>query len=341
MGILLRLGGAQLGPAVVGQHLGENVRERERRKCLRNGEGLIVLRHRGAAHRGPAAGIEAVESLHAERRHDLPHPVAPVIEEEDPVAILDRRHRQPVAVMHERPHELVGLAALVGGLHRQHRVLGGDADTMGDGVVRRAGAIPALVAVHAVVAPRERCDIDAAARDPAHVEQQRAHDLGAEGRGRVAAIEEAMNGDVRHLEPHGQFDTGEQVTVERVHAAGTEESHQVQRAAGLSQPATELLQHGQLIELTPFDALRDAHEVLRHHPPRTEVEVPDFAVAHLSRGKPDGEFTGIEESAGAAVPEPGPGGRVRHGDRVALLFGPVTPAVQHHEHDWSAMPGNV
>ena len=103
----------------------------------------------------------------------------------------------------------------------------------------------------------------------------------------------------------------------------------------------EFLEHGELVELAPLDALGDAHEVLRDHATGAQVEVPDFAVAHLSDREPDGEFAGIEEGARVVVPQPVPGGRVRHRDGIALPLGPVSPAVEHHEHDWSVMPGNV
>ena len=160
------------------------------------------------------------------------------------------------------------------------------------------------------------------------------------GRG-VATVEEAVDGDVRHLEPHAQLDAGEQVAVERVHATGAEQPDQVQRAAGLPEPGAELLQHRQLVELAPLDALRDAHEILRHHAPGAEVEVAHLAVAHLADGEPDGESARVEQRAGVAVPEPLPGGRVRERDGIALALGPVAPPVEHHEHDRSAMPDVV
>ena len=255
MRVLLRFRRAKLGAPVVGQDLGQDVRQRERREGLGNGERLVILRHGGATDRRPAAGVEAGEAIHAQCGDDLAHPVAPVVEEEDPVAILDRGDRQPVAVMYERPHELVGFAALVRRLHREDGMLRGDADAMRDGVVRRPGAVPPLVAVHPVVPPSERSDVDAAARNAPHVEQQRAHHLGAErGRG-VASVEESMDRDVRHLEPHAELDAGEQVAVERVHAAGAEQPDQVKRAAGLPEPGAELLQHRQAGRTRPRSML--------------------------------------------------------------------------------------
>ena len=47
----------------------------------------------------------------------------------------------------------------------------------------------------------------------------------------VAAVEKPVDGDGRHPVPDAELDAGEQVAVERVHAAGAEQAHEVQGAA--------------------------------------------------------------------------------------------------------------
>ena len=334
MRVLLRLRRAQLREAVVGQHLGEDARERERRERLRDREGAVVLRHGDGLDAGPLHR-EAVEGGQRECADDLAHPVAAIVEEEDAVAFLERRHRPPIAVVHQRPHELVGLAALVGGLHREHRMLHRDADPMRDGVVRGLRALPATVAVHAVVAAGERRDVHPIPGDASHVEQQRAHHLGAERRRAVAAVEETVNGDPGHAKPHAQLDAREQVPVERMHATRAEEADEVQRAARLPQVRAEFEERRQGVEVAALDGLGDADEVLRHHAAGAQVEVPDFAVAHLSFGKPDGEFARVEQRARMSAPQCLPVGRAGQCDRVSLAFRTIAPAVEHAQHDWA------
>ena len=75
------------------------------------------------ARRGAVADVEPIESVQRQRRHNLAHPVAAIVEEEDAVAVPHRTDRYSLSHVDQRADELVGLAPLVGGLHRQHRVL--------------------------------------------------------------------------------------------------------------------------------------------------------------------------------------------------------------------------
>ena len=45
VGVLLGLRGPELGAALLRQDFGQDAGQAEGRKCLRNGEGLVVLRH--------------------------------------------------------------------------------------------------------------------------------------------------------------------------------------------------------------------------------------------------------------------------------------------------------
>ena len=84
-------------------------------------------------------------------------------------------------------------------------------------------------------------------------------------------------------------------------------------------------------EIPSLDALGDAHQILRHHPPGAEIEVAHLAVAHLAGRKPDGEPAGVEERPRLRGPEPVPHRRVAELDGIALARGAVAPAVEHHE----------
>ena len=153
-----------------------------------------------------------------------------------------RGDRPPVADDDQRLDELVGLAPLVGRLDREHRVLDRRAGAVHHGVVGQPGPLPAPVAVHREVAAAERRDVHPAPGDPAHVQQQRAHHLGAERRARRRGRRGSRGSRCWHLVPHAELDAGEQVPVEGVHAAGAEQADQVQRAAGLPQAGAQLHQ---------------------------------------------------------------------------------------------------
>ena len=324
---------------MVGQLLGEDPREAERRKRRRQGEGLVVLRHRYAGELGPGAEVELVEPFDRESAHDLPHPVAAVVEEQGAVAVPHGRHRRAVAIVHQRPDELVGLAPLVGALHREHRMLHRRSRAVHHGVVGQPGPVPSPVAVHPEVAPGERRDVHPGAGEAPHVEQERADDLGAQRRRRVAAVEEAMDGDGGHPGPDAELDTGQQVPVERVDAARAEQPHQVQGAAALPEAGAELDEGGELVELAALNALRDSHEVLRHHPSGAQVQVPDLAVAHLSFRQSHREAASVQQRSGVGVPEPVPDRGRGQLNRVTLALGAVAPAVQDDQDD--PVPGGA
>ncbi len=63
-----------------------------------------------------------------------------------------------------------------------------------------------------------------------------------------------------------------------------------------------------------------------------DVEVADFAVAHLAFGKADGGAGGLDQGVGEFAQEFVVSGFAREGDGVALGFGAVAPAVEDGEY---------
>ena len=88
-----------------------------------------------------------------------------------------------------------------------------------------------------------------------------------------------------------------------------------------------------LEERSVADRFADAHEVLHHDAAGAEVQVSDFAVAHLSLGKPDRAAGRLEQRPRVSRDERVPGRGVRQRDGVALALGAISPAVEHDEHD--------
>ena len=153
MGVLLGLGDVELGNAVAGEHLRQNVGEILARERDRRGDVVGVLRHLHVVRkRRVGAPVEAVEVGLRERPRELAGAVRPEVEEDRRVARPDPAARG--IADHDRLDELVGHAGGVARLDRLDRVVGARADAVHDRVVGPLRAVPAAVAVHRVVAAR-------------------------------------------------------------------------------------------------------------------------------------------------------------------------------------------
>src|SRR5262249_25957967 len=139
--------------------------------------------------------------------------------------------------------------------------------------------------------------------------------------------------DAWNLEPHAELDAGQQMRIERVYAAVADQSHQMQRAAGSSQPRAELEKGGQPEEIALGDARGNAHDVLGDDAAGPQVEMPDFAIAHLSFRKSYGETAGVEQCAGERIPETVPHRRAPQLDGIALATLSISPAIQDDQGD--------
>src|SRR5215471_1875126 len=93
-----------------------------------------------------------------------------------------------------------------------------------------------------------------------------------------------------------------------------------------------LLEQRNLIELMISDELVDARDVHVHNAAGTDVEVADFAVAHLALGETNRGSGCLDQRVREFVEEFIVNGLTREGDGIALSFGAVTPAVQHRKY---------
>src|SRR2546426_880148 len=188
VGVLLRLGGAEHRLATLRKHLSHDTRQHRGPERDREREGLVVLSHGHEPDPRPSARVEGVEPFERERAHDLAHPVG---------AEVDAEHAVPVpnpwgARDDPRLHELVGLARLVGLTYGAHRVGRGLADAVHHRVVGDPGPLPALVAVHRVVAAHDRGDHGPAPVLPEEVDELLHEGEGGLGR-RVPAVEPGVD----------------------------------------------------------------------------------------------------------------------------------------------------
>jgi len=119
--------------------------------------------------------------------------------------------------------------------------------------------------------------------------------------------------------------------VDRVHAAVPDQAHEMDRAPALLRRVARGDEDRVAEEGPISNGVVDAHEVLHHEAPGTQVEMPDFAIAHLSLGEPDGPSRGVEQCSRVVGHEGVPRGRIGERDGVAFALGAVSPAIEYHQ----------
>ena len=282
MGVFLRLGNAQLGHALLGDILAEDVVQ----ALLGEGDGHVG---HGRVVGGGAHVVHVEEALFPlkageigvhEGAGDLPGPVGAEVHEDDGVPVPDLR----VFGGDHGHHELVGDARVIAGLHGPHRVAEEAvlALAVHHGLVGPLHPVPVGVPVHGVVAAGDGGDLrPVLAAGLVHLR----HEALAGGGGHVPAVHEAVDEDfgaaqiVGHL--HRRLNVGD-VAVDA--AVG----HQAVDVDGL--PGVFRRQHGLLVggvfkEVPVGDGLGDLGQVLEHHPARADVGVAHLGVAHLPVGQ--------------------------------------------------------
>ena len=125
-----------------------------------------------------------------------------------------------------------------------------------------------------------------------------------------------------------------EVLVDRVYTARADQPEQMKGAAVLLHLTACTRQRWIGVEASIGYGRRDAYQILHHHASGAEIEVADFAVAHLALGKTDAEPRRFEQRARAARPERVPDRGVGEGDGVSFGFRAIAPAIEYDERDW-------
>ena len=251
---------------------------------------------------------------------------------------LKKRH--DVAVAHpgvvlrrddRGPHELVVLAAGVGGAHRRLRVGGEEPLAVDQGVVGEPDPVPARVPVHGVVASAD--DAVAADADAVHgLLDGRQVPPGAPRR-RVPAVEEGVDDDVADLLARRQLEAGDEVAHVAVHAAPGDQAHEVQPAPPPRGLGARLAQDAVLEEAAVLDGEADAREVLVDDTAGADVEVADLGVAHLARRQSHGRAGGVEHAVRVLRQQPVEDRRAGEAHGVVRARRGDAPAVHDDQDD--------
>ncbi|MNX92463.1 hypothetical protein D3C86_1246030 [compost metagenome] len=324
--VLLGLGGTQLAHPGVGEHRREDAIERLGQEGQRQPEARVVLGHADVLDLGEVGALEGVELGIRQGAGDLAGAVGPEVEEDHRVARADAAF-----LGHDdRLDELVGLAAQVRALHglagARSAVLG---HAVHEGAVGDLDPLPAVVAVHGVVAPHDGGDLAVTHGVQALLDLVEV--APARGGRRVAPVGDGLDVGLGHAEARGHLQEGVEVLLGAVDAAVGDQAHQVQATAAALGAFHGLDQHGVGEEVPVVDGLVDPNQVLVDHAARAHVGVADLRVAHLAGRQADRLARGGNGHRGVLLHEAIPVGLVGHGDRVALAVGVDAPAVEDDE----------
>ncbi len=113
-----------------------------------------------------------------------------------------------------------------------------------------------------------------------------------------------------------------------VHAAVGEQSEQVKAAAAGAGVFHGGEQDRMGEEFAVLDHELDARAVHVHDASRADVEVADFAVAHLTFGQSDVRTAGVNQGVGILAQQAVVGGLAGKRDGIGFGFGAVAPAVE-------------
>ena len=281
MSVLLGLGNAQLGLAVLGQVLAQDVLQLNRRiSDLAVGHGGVILGHADVVDLlAAAAALEAGEGVVAEDTGHLTGTVGAEVHEDDGVAVLHAATLTGDAGQ----NELVGLIGSIGCLNGLGSVGSVAALTVDECSVSLLLAVPVVVAVHGVVTAGDAGDLADAQLIQLGLQVGK-EALAGVGVG-VAAIGDAV--EVDFLCPHllCHFQHTEPVVSVAVDAAGTHQTHQVDRLAGVDGSLHVLDEDGVLEHLTVADGLGDEGQLLVDDAAGAHIGVTHLRVAHLAVGQ--------------------------------------------------------
>ena len=294
MRVLLRFSDAELREAVVLDDLAERLVDVLRRKSDRCIHAVLVLGERSERDLEILIALEAVERLVDERMRELASTIRAEVEEDGAVAILHAL----IALDDERHDELVVDAVLVACLEAGYRVVCYDALCMSDGLIGLLLAVPAMVAVHCVVAAGDRRDLADADLLALCLELLDVRLCAL--RRHIAAVEEGVDVDVLDALLLCHLEQCVEVALVAVYAARGNEAEQMDSAAIGLGILHDLDEDFVLEEVAVLNITRDARELLVDEAAGTDVRVTDFRVAHLAVRQAD-EFAGSLQVARVVV----------------------------------------
>ena len=331
MGVLLRLSQAKLGQAMGSQVLSKSIVKLylvEGYQLVRDGR--IVLRKAYVGQIQLLLPREVRELVAAEGSGDLSGPVRTEIKEDHGIAVLDGGQRLSILHHHCRNHELVRHVLLIGSGDGAHTVGSLHALTLRQGLVGQLHAVPAVVAVHSVIASHHGSHF--ADADLFHLIGKLLHKILSGGRRGIAAVQEAVYIDLLQAMALRQLQKAVDVRIVAVHAAVGHQSEHVE--GGILR--LRVLHSGDqglvLKEVPVLNLLGDAGQLLVYDAPRAHIHMAYLGISHLSVGKSHSQSACVALYKGIFFHQLIHHRGSRHGDGVALRVLIQAVAVQDHQY---------
>ena len=123
-----------------------------------------------------------------------------------------------------------------------------------------------------------------------------------------------------------------QMRLLRVHAAIREQPQQMQLPPLFARAVDRPHNLRMLVEAAVRDHRIDTRDVHRHHAARADVQMPDFAVAHLPIRQPDKVIRSMQQCVGKLAQQPVVIRFSRLGNCVCVTFRAISPPVQNGQH---------
>ena len=327
--VLLGLGDAQLGLAVLGQVLAQNILQLHGRiGDLAVGHGGVILGHADVVDLlAAAAALKAGEGVVAEDAGHLAGTVGAEVHEDDGVAVL---HTAALAG-DTGQNELVGLVVGIGCLDRLCSVgilLALAVDECRVGLLL---TIPVVVAVHGVVTAGDAGDL--ADAQLVQLGLQVGQEALAGVRVGITAVGDAVEIDLLGTHVLGHFQHTEPVVRVAVDAAGADQAHQVDGLPCVDGSFHVLDEDRVLEHLAVPDGLGDEGQLLVNDAACAHVGVADLRVAHLAVGQADCHAGSVDGGHGVLCHQRVDKRLVCGGHSVAIgLVGGPAKAVHDAEH---------
>src|SRR6202046_925281 len=336
--IFFGLRDTQILELLFGEDVGDNFFQLFRReKVAQPGPGFVVLGHGDESEICRPVGVnDLIETRLDEGAGHLTGAVGAEIEENHPVIVANDSardsgsSRRRLGGYHGGNDEFVGYTFFVtcaDGRDGICKFCGRVA--MNDCAIGFFDAFPAIVAVIGEVAAADGCDLSHA--ELAHFLFELAEEIySAVGRS-VAPVHKTMDENIfdfifaRHLQER------EEMIDVRMDAAVADKAEKVELTRATAFHGFEKQRLAR--KFAVGDELIDSRAVHVNDAAGPDIQVADFAVAHLSDGKTDSGTGRLDERIGKVLQDAVVVGLARESDGIAFGFGAVAPAVEDGEDD--------
>jgi hypothetical protein len=200
---------------------------------------------------------------------------------------------------------------------------------MNDCAIGFFDALPAIVAIHSVVASADGSNL--AHTELAHFLFELLDKFDSAVRRGVAAVHKAVDENIFDFIFARHFQESEKMVEVRVDSAIAEEAEKMELRSASSFHGVE--QERLAIKFAVSDELIDARAVHVNDAAGADIQMADFAVPHLSDWEADGGSGSLDQRVGEIFDDAVVVRLARKGDGVAGGFGAIAPAVKDGEDD--------